>query len=126
MSEIFVNGTRLHYLDTGPTPFPPGETIVFSHGLLMNHAMFAGQIAVLRDRYRCIAYDHRGQGQSDESAERAISIDQVTADARAHATRRVAGNRRSIRRAVNGVIERDGIEDRIPEYPVADPGDRGR
>lgn len=27
--------------------------------------MFHNQIAVLKDRYRCITYDHRGQGQSE-------------------------------------------------------------
>jgi len=41
------------------------ETVVFSHGFLMNHEMFRGQIDRLRGRYRVIAYDHRGHGGSD-------------------------------------------------------------
>ena len=40
------------------------ETIVFSHGLLWSHKMFRAQMEHLSDRYRVIAYDHRGQGQS--------------------------------------------------------------
>ena len=55
-----VNGTRLHYVETGSGP----ETVVFSHGFLMNHTMFAHQIAALNAQYRVIAYDHRGHGQS--------------------------------------------------------------
>lgn len=62
MPNIDVNGTSLYYEDTGPGS--TGETIVFSHGLLWGTEMFAPQIAALRDRYRCIAWDHRGQGRS--------------------------------------------------------------
>ncbi|MEZ4459591.1 MAG: alpha/beta hydrolase [bacterium] len=38
---------------------------MFSHGLLMNLHMYDAQVAELSARYRCVAYDHRGQGQSD-------------------------------------------------------------
>ncbi len=38
---------------------------MFSHGLLWNHKMFEPQINHLKNRYRIIAYDHRGQGQSE-------------------------------------------------------------
>lgn len=60
MPTIEVNGTRLYYEEHGDGP----ETIVFSHGLLLNAGMFSAQIEALRDRFRCIAYDHRGQGRS--------------------------------------------------------------
>jgi 3-oxoadipate enol-lactonase len=63
MAMIEINGTRLFYVDTGPGS--TGETIAFSHGLLWGTEMFAAQIEALRDRYRCIAWDHRGQGQSN-------------------------------------------------------------
>lgn len=62
MATIDVNGTTLYYEDTGPGS--TGETIAFSHGLLWSTEMFAAQIAALRGRYRCIAWDHRGQGRS--------------------------------------------------------------
>ena len=57
MPMIRANGTALYYEDTGDF----GAPVVFSHGLLWNSALFAPQIAVLKDRYRCVAYDHRGQ-----------------------------------------------------------------
>lgn len=77
MPRIQVNGTELHYEDTGG----PGEPLLFSHGLLWNTALFAPQMAALRDRYRCIAYDHRGQGRSADDDREAIDMDLLTADA---------------------------------------------
>lgn len=60
MSEITVNGVRLFYEETGSGP----ETLVFSHSYLVDSTHFAPQIEDLSDRYRCIAYDHRGHGRS--------------------------------------------------------------
>ncbi|WP_419907658.1 alpha/beta fold hydrolase [Hoeflea sp.] len=60
MPIININGTNIHYIDEGSG----AETVVFSHGLLMNGGMFAAQMAALKGRYRCIAFDHRGQGKS--------------------------------------------------------------
>ena len=77
MPTITVNDTTLYYEDTGG----PGEPIVFSHGLLWNTALFAPQVTALKDRYRCISYDHRGQGQSADDARRVIDMDLLTADA---------------------------------------------
>jgi pimeloyl-ACP methyl ester carboxylesterase len=53
-----VNGQRLYYEDTGGA----GPAVVFSHGLLMDHTMFAPQVEALRGRFRCIAWDERGHG----------------------------------------------------------------
>jgi len=55
-----VNGQKLYYEDTGGT----GAAIIFSHGLFMDHEMFAPQVAALRRRYRCITWDERGHGLS--------------------------------------------------------------
>jgi len=55
-----LNGAHVHFTDTGGE----GQAIVFSHGLLFSGAMFEAQVAVLRDRFRCITFDHRGQGRS--------------------------------------------------------------
>jgi 3-oxoadipate enol-lactonase len=60
MSEITVNGVTLFYGENGSGP----ETIVFSHSYLLDSTHFAPQIEALSDRYRCIAYDHRGHGRS--------------------------------------------------------------
>jgi pimeloyl-ACP methyl ester carboxylesterase len=70
MATFHVNGTALFYEDTGGDA-PP---IVFSHGLFWNTELFAPQIAVLKDRFRCIAYDHRGQGKSADGYGHAIAI----------------------------------------------------
>jgi pimeloyl-ACP methyl ester carboxylesterase len=51
-----VNGQRLYYEDTGGV----GPAVIFSHGLFMDHEMFAPQVAALKDHYRCITWDERG------------------------------------------------------------------
>ena len=62
MPTILVNGVNLFYKESGNGP----ETIVFSHGFLMDHSMFDPQRAVFEKQYRVIAYDHRAQGQSED------------------------------------------------------------
>jgi pimeloyl-ACP methyl ester carboxylesterase len=79
MPIIEINGTRLYYEDTGPGS--TGETIAFSHGLLWNTELFAPQIAALRGRYRCVAWDHRGQGRSAPDHRHTISLELVWHDA---------------------------------------------
>ena len=80
MPTIEVNGTTLFYVDTGPGT--TGETIAFSHGLLWGTELFEAQIAALRGRYRCIAWDHRGQGQSAPDLNReCIGMELVWQDA---------------------------------------------
>lgn len=61
MPQIKVNGVTINYEAYGAGD----ETIVFSHGYLMNHRMFDDQINMLKDRYRIIAYDHRCHGGSE-------------------------------------------------------------
>lgn len=71
-----VNGVRLFYTDTGGD----GPVVLFSHGLLFSTEMFENQINHLKGTYRCIAYDHRGQGQS-EAAESGYDMDSLAKDA---------------------------------------------
>jgi pimeloyl-ACP methyl ester carboxylesterase len=61
MPHADVNDQRLFYEDTGDGD----DVIVFSHGYFMSHAMFDAQVAALRDRWRCIAWDERGHGQTE-------------------------------------------------------------
>lgn len=75
--HLTVNGTSLWVEDSGGD----GPPLLFSHGLLMSGRMFEAQVAALQGRYRCIRWDHRGQGRSADVHERAISIEQVTDDA---------------------------------------------
>jgi 3-oxoadipate enol-lactonase len=42
-----------------------GPVVVFSHGLLMNHTMFAAQVEALRDGYRVVTWDQRGHGEAE-------------------------------------------------------------
>jgi 3-oxoadipate enol-lactonase len=43
----------------------PGPVVLFSHGFLMNHSMFAPQVAALRDAYRVVTWDERGHGAAE-------------------------------------------------------------
>ena len=61
MPLLTVNGASLHYTDEGQG----AETIVFAHGLLFDGRMYDNQVRSLRDRYRCITFDFRGQGRSE-------------------------------------------------------------
>ncbi|MDX1657199.1 MAG: alpha/beta fold hydrolase [Nitriliruptorales bacterium] len=79
MPRIEINGTRLYYEDTGSGD----ETVFFSHGLLWDGRMFGPQVEALSDRYRCITYDHRGQGRSEVPTESSIPMDLLAADAAA-------------------------------------------
>ena len=85
MADIKTNGVRLFYRDEGGYrdegwPDRGSETIVFSHGLLLDHSIFDHQISHFKDRYRCIAYDHRGQGAS-ESPRQGYNMDNLAKDA---------------------------------------------
>ena len=77
MAKIKVNGVELFYEDTGGS----GEPVLFSHGLLWNTSLFAPQAAALKGRFRCISYDHRGQGQSADADGSEIGMDSLTEDA---------------------------------------------
>ncbi|MEJ2669537.1 MAG: alpha/beta fold hydrolase [Gammaproteobacteria bacterium] len=76
MPIIRVNDCELYYEVSGHG----SETIVFSHSLLFNGAMFKAQVAALNDRYRVIIYDHRGQGRST-TPERGYDMDTLSTDA---------------------------------------------
>lgn len=63
MPMVEVGGTPIAYTDTGaPAGVPGAETILFGHGLLFGGWMFEPQIAALRQHYRCVTIDWRGQG----------------------------------------------------------------
>lgn len=65
MPTINIRGTVIGYTDTGaPDGLPNAPAIVFGHGLLFSGWMFHSQITALRDRYRCVTIDWRGQGET--------------------------------------------------------------
>ena len=61
MPKLEINGASIHYEDVGEGP----ETIVFAHGLLWSGQMFEEQVRILKNRFRCITFDFRGQGESE-------------------------------------------------------------
>lgn len=75
--DVVVNGVRLRVEEEGSGD----ETIVFSHGMLRDRRMFDAQVAVLREGYRCVRYDHRGQGDSETPRDTVIEIETVYDDA---------------------------------------------
>ncbi len=63
-SRFFVtsDGVRLHYLEAGPRT---GHTIVFVPGWTMPAWIWGPQIQAFAHRYHVVAFDPRGQGDSD-------------------------------------------------------------
>jgi 3-oxoadipate enol-lactonase len=78
LGTVKVNGVELFYKESGSGP----EPIIFSHGLLMDHTMFEAQRAALEAHFRVIAYDHRGQGQSQDPGS-GQDMDTLSSDAAA-------------------------------------------
>ncbi len=76
MPNLHINGADIHYEAHGAGL----ETIVFAHGLLCSGRMFDYQVQAFKDRYRCITFDFRGQGQSAVTAS-GYDIDTLTEDA---------------------------------------------
>ena len=76
MPKIKINGADLYYEIHGHGP----ETMLFSHGLLFSCKIFKAQVDFFKARYKCVIYDHRGQGQS-EVTEQVYDIESIYQDA---------------------------------------------
>jgi 3-oxoadipate enol-lactonase len=59
MPKVTVNGTEYFYEEKGS-----GFPVVFAHGLTFDRHMWDHQVETLSSRYRCIAYDFLGHGES--------------------------------------------------------------
>jgi 3-oxoadipate enol-lactonase len=78
MAFADVNGHHVYFEDSGGS----GAPVIFSHGFLMDHEMFAPQVSALADEFRCITWDERGFGQTEahgsftywDSAEDALAL----------------------------------------------------
>ena len=55
-----VNGQHLYFEDSGGD----GPAVVFSHGFLMDHEMFAPQVSALAPEFRSVTWDERGFGDT--------------------------------------------------------------
>ncbi|OJY63611.1 MAG: hypothetical protein BGP16_01665 [Sphingobium sp. 66-54] len=60
MAFVISDGVRLHYEASGT-----GAPIVFAHESAADARQWAGQVATLSPRYRCITYNARGYPPSD-------------------------------------------------------------
>lgn len=78
MPHLIARGSNLYYEEHGRGP----QAVVFAHGLLLCCRQFDGQVNALRDRYRCVAYDARGHGQSEVTPD-GYELDAQTEDAAA-------------------------------------------
>ena len=67
MATLTRNGVDLHYVDEGS-----GPAILLTHGFGASSRMWEGQVAALRDRYRVIAWDMRGHGDTDSPDDQAL------------------------------------------------------
>lgn len=72
------DGVHLHVQEFGDATSP--TTVVLVHGWTLSSDLWSGQVARLADHARVVAYDHRGHGRSDRSADQIYSIDQLGAD----------------------------------------------
>lgn len=88
MPRLKVHGVDLYYEETGAAP--GRETIVFAHGLLFDRRIFEHQVAALSERYRCIAFDFRGHGDTEVTRD-GYDMDTLAGDAAALIEARDAG-----------------------------------
>lgn len=63
MPIININNADIYYEDSAPNDTQK-PIMVFAHGLLWNTRMYDKQVEHFQEDYRCIAFDFRGQGQS--------------------------------------------------------------
>ena len=74
-----VNGIETYYEIHGKTGAP---WLAFSHSLACNLRMWDAQVAAFKDRYRILAYDTRGHGQS-AAPQGPYTLEQLADDLRA-------------------------------------------
>ena len=78
MPHIQINGADIYYEDSDPHD-QQKPVMVFAHGLLWSTRIYDEQVAHFRAHYRCIAFDFRGQGQSEITKD-GYDMDSLTDD----------------------------------------------
>jgi pimeloyl-ACP methyl ester carboxylesterase len=74
MKYLKINGEKIAYTDVGA-----GTPVLFVHGTPSSSEEFSEVVAQLSLKYRCVALDHLGFGQSDKPEEGDYSISAHTA-----------------------------------------------
>jgi pimeloyl-ACP methyl ester carboxylesterase len=75
MPTVHTNGVETYYERRGE-----GPPIVFVHGAIMDHRMWAAQTDVLDDEFTTIAYDVRGHGRTGGSTVPTYTVDLYVED----------------------------------------------
>ena len=71
-----ANGEKLYYEDTSA-----GEkTLVMLHGWTSSHEIYERPVELLKDKVRCIAYDHRGHGGSKDANGEQVTMETLASD----------------------------------------------
>lgn len=78
MPVAHLNGTELHYRDTGSA----GAAVVLLHAFPLHSGMWAGQLTALGGRHRLISLDYRGMGKSG-APPAALTMELLAEDVRA-------------------------------------------
>jgi 3-oxoadipate enol-lactonase len=135
MPEIKVNGTTLHYAESGP---PHAPVLVLGHSLFFDHSMFDPLAALLDDGLRVIRYCHRGQGHSgrdepydmDTLADDAAALIEALGVGPCHyagnsmggfVALRLAARRPDLVRTVTAIGSSGGAEGKLAEFdPLVD------
>lgn len=78
MPHIQLNNANIYYEDSAPDQRHK-PVIIFAHGLLWSTRMYDEQVAYFKKNYRCIAFDFRGQGQSQITKD-GYDMDSLTDD----------------------------------------------
>ena len=78
MPTIKINDVEIYYEDSAPDDVQK-PVMVFAHGLLWSTQMYDKQVAYFQDKYRCIAFDFRGQGLS-QVTKSGYDMDNLTED----------------------------------------------
>ncbi|MEN0651570.1 MULTISPECIES: alpha/beta fold hydrolase [Hyphobacterium] len=76
MTRITINGADLFVSDSGGS----GTPILFIHGLMLASQSWEAQIARFSAAHRVVAFDLRGQGQSEKTRDR-LDLDSLAEDA---------------------------------------------
>ena len=70
------NGEKLFYEDVGSGP----ETLIMLHGWTSSHEIYEETVSRLKNRARCIIYDHRGHGGSKDANHEKTTMETLASD----------------------------------------------
>lgn len=70
------NGEKLYYEDYGSG----SETLIMMHGWSSSHEIYEKPVELLKDKARCIIYDHRGHGGSKDANHESPTMETLASD----------------------------------------------